>query len=84
MNRLTRNKILHPLEYRRNRYATRPRDFTDAWTEPMTTHPDYPPHNGDPQTDRCVCGGIRHWHAVDPHGCDDCDCTSFQSSEARE
>ena len=46
----------------------------------MTTHPDYPPHNGDPQADRCVCGGIRHWHAVAPYGCDDCDCIEFTRS----
>ena len=45
----------------------------------MTKHPDYPSPNGDPQGDRCVCGGIRHWHAVAPYGCDDCDCTEFQS-----
>ena len=43
----------------------------------MTTHPDYPPANGDPQGDRCICGGIRHWHAIAPYGCDDCDCRSF-------
>lgn len=41
------------------------------------THPDYPPPNGDPSGDRCICGGIRHWHAVAPYGCDDCDCTGF-------
>lgn len=40
-------------------------------------HPTYPPANGDPQGDRCVCGGIRHWHARAPYGCDDCDCTAF-------
>ena len=45
------------------------------------THPDYPPHNGDPEADRCVCGGIRHWHAVAPYGCDDCDCTEFHPIE---
>lgn len=45
-------------------------------------HPDYPPHNGDPQADRCICGGIRHWHAVAPYGCDDCDCTEFRAEEA--
>ena len=41
------------------------------------THPDYPPPNGDPSGDRCICGGIRHWHAVAPYGCDDCPCTEF-------
>ena len=40
-------------------------------------HPDYPPPSGDPQGDRCICGGIRHWHAVAPYGCDDCDCAEF-------
>lgn len=44
-----------------------------------TSHPIYSPTDGtDPNGDRCVCGGIRYWHAVDPHGCDDCDCTSFR------
>lgn len=45
----------------------------------MTTapHPDYPQDRGNPQGDRCVCGGIRYWHAVAPHGCDDCGCTQF-------
>ena len=47
----------------------------------MTHHPDYPPANGDPQGDRCICGGIRHWHAVAPYGCDDCDCRAFLSTE---
>lgn len=43
----------------------------------MTAHPDYPPANGDPEGDRCVCSGIRHWHAVAPYGCDDCECSTF-------
>lgn len=40
-------------------------------------HPDY---RSDPNTfsgERCECGGIRHWHAPSPYGCDDCDCTAF-------
>ena len=33
--------------------------------------------------DRCVCGGVRHWHAREPYGCDDCDCKQFSlDSEA--
>ena len=42
-------------------------------------HPTYSPvDKNDKRGDRCTCGGIRYWHAVDPHGCDDCDCTSFR------
>ena len=48
----------------------------------MTAHPNYPPHNGDPQADRCVCGGIRHWHAIAPYGCDDCSCEAFTGVDA--
>ena len=48
----------------------------------MSTHPDYsactfPPGGGD----RCVCGGVRHWHAAPPYGCDDCkECTAFDAA----
>ena len=46
-----------------------------------TTHPDYfhatRRDPTKPNHDPCVCGGIRHWHAVKPHGCDDCPCTEF-------
>ena len=42
-------------------------------------HPTYSPvDKNDKRGDRCTCGGIRYWHAVEPHGCDDCDCTSFR------
>lgn len=47
------------------------------------THPDYsecqfPPGGGD----RCVCGGVRHWHAKAPYGCDDCkSCSEFRPIE---
>jgi hypothetical protein len=45
------------------------------------THPDYPVREGDPELDRCVCGGVRHWHgasvAEGGEGCDDCDCPEF-------
>ena len=47
-------------------------------------HPTYraPDEPGlDPRGDRCVCGGIRYWHAVAPHGCDDCPCTEFEETE---
>lgn len=27
--------------------------------------------------DRCKCGGVRHWHAIAPRGCDDCECREF-------
>jgi len=46
------------------------------------THPDYsactfPPGGGD----RCACGGVRHWHASPPYGCDDCkECTAFDAA----
>lgn len=43
----------------------------------MSVHPDYPQDRGNPQGDRCVCGGIRYWHAVHPYGCDDCECSTF-------
>ena len=51
---------------------------------PTTPHPDYPQDRGTPQGDRCVCGGIRYWHAVAPYGCDDCDCTEFHRYPADE
>ena len=44
-------------------------------------HPNYPVRKGDPALDRCVCGGVRHWHAVEPHGCDDCPCDEFRLDE---
>ena len=40
-------------------------------------HPDYPVRPGNPAMDRCTCGGVRHWHALAPRGCDDCDCREF-------
>ncbi len=40
-------------------------------------HPDYPIRRHDREMDRCVCGGVRHWHAKEPHGCDDCECEGF-------
>jgi hypothetical protein len=42
-------------------------------------HPDYPIRHGVPAMDRCICGGVRHWHA--PDGCDDCDCRGFVLDE---
>jgi hypothetical protein len=45
------------------------------------THPDYPIRHGIPAMDRCICGGVRHWHAVAPYGCDDCECTEFTLNE---
>jgi hypothetical protein len=44
-------------------------------------HPDYPIRHGIPAMDRCICGGVRHWHAVAPYGCDDCECTEFTLNE---
>ena len=41
------------------------------------SHPEYPIRHGIPAMDRCTCGGVRHWHAVVPYGCDDCGCTEF-------
>lgn len=40
-------------------------------------HPEYPPECGDPAMDRCICGGVKHWHADPPLGCDDCVCEKF-------
>lgn len=40
-------------------------------------HPDYPVRHGDPAMDRCTCSGVRHWHALAPYGCDDCECKKF-------
>ena len=37
-------------------------DHISLMEEQTMTHPDYPPPDGNPQADRCVCGGIRHWH----------------------
>jgi hypothetical protein len=45
--------------------------------QPKVKHPDYPVRDGDPEMDRCVCGGVRHWHAADGIGCDDCGCLAF-------
>ena len=47
----------------------------------MSTHPDYPIRHGVPAMDRCKCGGVRHWHAMPPYGCDDCACTEFVLDE---
>jgi len=44
-------------------------------------HPDYPIRHGIPSMDRCICGGVRHWHAVAPYGCDDCPCEEFTLDE---
>lgn len=44
---------------------------------PLISHPVYPVRPGHPEMDRCVCGGVRHWHGVAPYGCDDCPCTEF-------
>jgi hypothetical protein len=46
-----------------------------------TQHPDYPIRRGDQPMDRCVCGGVRHWHAPVPRGCDDCNCVEFVIAE---
>lgn len=49
-------------------------------------HPDYRPVaayavnniHGVSGNTPCTCGGIAHYHAIAPHGCDDCSCTEFQ------
>ena len=50
-----------------------------------TKHPDYlwatAEDPGNPKHDRCICGGIRYWHAVHPYGCDDCGCNEFVREE---
>ena len=45
------------------------------------THPDYPIRHGVPVMAHCTCGGVRHWHAAAPYGCDDCDCAGFVLDE---
>lgn len=45
-------------------------------------HPTYPIRHGIPAMDRCICGGVRHWHAESPNGCDDCDCEAFYLDES--
>ena len=47
----------------------------------MSEHPEYPIRHGVPAMDRCKCGGVRHWHAMPPYGCDDCDCAEFVLDE---
>lgn len=48
----------------------------------MNSHPSYPIRHGVPAMDRCVCGGVRHWHGAAPYGCDDCEsCTEFTLNE---
>jgi hypothetical protein len=44
------------------------------------THPDYSRCEwADPASgDQCECGGVRHWHAKTPLGCDDCSCAEFR------
>lgn len=46
-------------------------------TDPIP-HPDYHADPSIAEGARCVCGGIRHWHAAPPYGCDDCDCIEFR------
>ena len=48
----------------------------------MNEHPTYPIRHGVPAMDRCICGGVRHWHALAPNGCDDCDCEEFALDES--
>ena len=47
----------------------------------MSGHPEYPIRHGVPAMDRCKCGGVLHWHAAAPYGCDDCDCAGFVLDE---
>lgn len=69
-----------------------PNEYRVALLHPVAStrilHPDYGPgpqsidmYHGVPGNTRCVCGGIAHWHAVAPHGCDDCRCERFISAE---
>ena len=48
----------------------------------MVQHPNY--RIGDPDdanAARCVCGGIRYWHAtLEGGGCEDCDCLEFTAA----
>lgn len=67
-----------------------PNEYRVALLHPVSStqipHPDYSRVSGRWTTDmnhgvpgdtKCVCGGIAHWHAPSPDGCDDCPCTRF-------
>lgn len=49
-------------------------------------HPDYSVCTWDVPShgDRCICGGVRYWHAVAGLGCDDCPCEDFVLAESAE
>jgi hypothetical protein len=51
----------------------------------MVQHPNYKNQTRDDiQAARCVCGGIRYWHAtLEGGGCEDCDCPQFTAADAR-
>jgi hypothetical protein len=49
-----------------------------------TQHPDYFAYGKAPgsSSDRCVCGGIRYWHATpEGGGCEDCPCEKFELAD---
>lgn len=44
-------------------------------------HPEYPVDPSNGELDRCVCGGVRHWHGTGT-GCeDDCGCRTFRVAQ---
>lgn len=48
----------------------------------MVQHPNYEIREGDPNGDRCECGGIYYWHAtVEGGGCEDCGCEEFHRAD---
>lgn len=69
--------MMDPTEARDRAAQRRMEVAADGRGSRVQPHPDYQPGSG-PQGDRCLCGGIRYWHAAPPHGCDDCDCTAFR------
>lgn len=47
-------------------------------------HRAYPIRRGDRRYERCTCGGVRHFHAPAPNGCDDCEeCSEFTLAEVQ-
>lgn len=49
-------------------------------------HPAYSPDwTRQSGGERCICGGIKHWHATpEGGGCDDCPCTEFRPATPDE
>jgi len=67
--------------------AVPPNEYNVLLLQPVSQtllpHPDHGRIDGEPRAnggdDPCVCGGTRYFHALAPHGCDDCDCEAFRA-----